>query len=81
MQERKDKAKEMLIFIVLKLNRLKESFSEVDVAVIVRKIEQTLYQDRERGELVDLGGKVYIFPTVFIYFYYFQMQFPGINYF
>ena len=29
--------------IYIKLIRLKESFSEVDVAAIVRKIEQTLY--------------------------------------
>ena len=65
MQERKDRAKEIL----------KESFSEVDVAAIVRKIESTLYQERERGELVDQGGKVYIFPTVFIYIYDFRCNF------
>ncbi len=42
-----------------------DSFSEGDVANIVRRIESALYrEDEENYDLVDLGGKVYVFPSV-----------------
>ena len=46
--------------------RLENSFSAGDVGNIIRRIQDSLYKEEETGELVNLGGKVYIFPTVII---------------
>jgi len=34
------------------------------VSQIVKKIEDTLYQKKEDSEIVDMGGLVYVFPSV-----------------
>lgn len=57
LEEKKEKAKEILM----------ESYNEVDAGNIIRKIESTLYLDKgknERGDIIDMGGKVYFFPTI-----------------
>ncbi|KRX07518.1 hypothetical protein PPERSA_11067 [Pseudocohnilembus persalinus] len=56
LEEKKDQAKQVL----------EQSYNEVEVGNIVRRIDQALYKDdkNKKGDLIDMGGKVYVFPTI-----------------
>ncbi|KAL4456970.1 hypothetical protein ABPG74_014608 [Tetrahymena malaccensis] len=56
LSEKKEKATQLL----------QNSFNEVEIHQIMRKLEDTLfYEDKRKGgELAELGGPVYFFPTI-----------------
>ena len=42
-----------------------DSFDEIEVNQIIRRLDNTLYKDDYRNkEIADLGGFVYLFPLV-----------------